>query len=387
MVSLANGPFQCLTLSLLILPPILLTTYFLAAFPSPPEPLVIYPSLESLPKAHSSWEIYPEDFYQGGAYARFPYGKVRYWLIGPEDGKKVVLIHGLSIPAMVWKDVAPALASRGYRVLLYDLYGRGYSDAPSTTYSTALYTAQLALLMQHIKWDKAHVVGVSMGGAIAAAFTSQFPHLVEDRVVLIACAGMMDSSDLPRTAKFMSSPLVQTLTGSSLVRSYLQHLISSKGNTSLMVSAHVATEADNPEQHPLTGGGEAEATDPAKVFTTKEAGDGRIQEIVRIQSAHLPGYNAAVASSLRDGPIRGLTSAFADGDAWNNKRVVVIHGTKDNTVPYKYAARIKETIERAVGERNAGAVNVTVVTVEGGKHDLTVSHPKLVVDEISELFS
>ncbi|KDQ29820.1 hypothetical protein PLEOSDRAFT_1038730 [Pleurotus ostreatus PC15] len=347
MVSLANGPFQCLTLSLLILPPILLTTYFLAAFPSPPEPLVIYPSLESLPKAHSSWEIYPEDFYQGGAYARFPYGKVRYWLIGPEDGKKVVLIHGLSIPAMVWKDVAPALASRGYRVLLYDLYGRGYSDAPSTTYSTALYTAQLALLMQHIKWDKAHVVGVSMGGAIAAAFTSQFPHLVEDRVVLIACAGMMDSSDLPRTAKFMSSPLVQTLTGSSLVRSYLQHLISSKGNTSLMVSAH----------------------------------------IVRIQSAHLPGYNAAVASSLRDGPIRGLTSAFADGDAWNNKRVVVIHGTKDNTVPYKYAARIKETIERAVGERNAGAVNVTVVTVEGGKHDLTVSHPKLVVDEISELFS
>ncbi|KAL4266217.1 AB hydrolase superfamily protein [Pleurotus pulmonarius] len=384
MVSLANGPFQCLTLSLLILPPILLTTYFLAAFPSPPEPLIIYPSLELLPKAHASWDIYPEDFYQGGAYARFPYGKVRYWLIGPEDGKKVVLIHGLSIPAMIWKDVAPVLASRGYRVLLYDLYGRGYSDAPSTTYSAALYTAQLALLMQHIKWDKAHVVGVSMGGAIAAAFTSHFPHLVEDRVVLIACAGIMESSDLPRTAKFMSSPLVQTLTGSSIVRSYLQHLISSKGNTSLMVSAHVVTEAGTSGQQPLTGQGEAEATDSVKVFTAKEAGDGRIQEIVRIQSAHLPGYNAAVASSLRDGPIRGLTSAFAEGDAWSSKRVVLIHGTKDNTVPYKYAARIKETIERGVGERNAGAVKV--VTVEGGKHDLTVSHPKLVVDEISGLF-
>lgn len=91
-----------------------------------------------------------------------------------------------------------------------------------------------------------------------------------------------------------------------------------------------------------------------------------------------------MASSLRDGPIRGLTSAFADGDAWNNKRVVVIHGTKDNTVPYKYAARIKETIERGVG---AGGVQVKVVTVEGGRHDLTVSHPKLVVDEISGLFS
>lgn len=63
------------------------------------------------------------------------------------------------------------------------------------------------------------------------------------------------------------------------VQSYLQHLISSKGNTSLMVSAHVATETDNPGQQPLTGEGEAEATDPVKVFTTREAGDGRIQEV------------------------------------------------------------------------------------------------------------
>ncbi len=96
----------------------------------------------------------------------------------------------------------------------------------------------------------------------------------------------------------MSSPLVQTLTGSSVVRvsvtlvacqteahtvrvqSYLQHLISSKGNTSLMVSAHVATEAGTSEQQPLTGQGEAEATDPVKVFTAKEAGDGRIQEVI-----------------------------------------------------------------------------------------------------------
>lgn len=43
-----------------------------------------------------------------------------------------------------------------------DLYGRGYSDAPQTTYDAALYATQLALLMQHIKWDKAAIAGVSM---------------------------------------------------------------------------------------------------------------------------------------------------------------------------------------------------------------------------------
>ena len=117
-------------------------------------------------------------------------------MLGPEAGKKVtshvfatsvclilrdqvVLIHGLSIPSLIWKDVAPTLASRGYRVLLYgtrvrmfflahqrsisaDLYGRGYSDAPEITYDTSLYATQLALLMQHIKWPKAYVAGVSM---------------------------------------------------------------------------------------------------------------------------------------------------------------------------------------------------------------------------------
>lgn len=106
--------------------------------------------------------------------------QTRYWLLGPENGKKVtpspspfpphsspsqiVLIHGLSIPSLVYKDVAPHLSKGGYRVLLYDLYGRGYSDAPAhpTVYDTALYATQLALLMQHVGWEKAALVGVSM---------------------------------------------------------------------------------------------------------------------------------------------------------------------------------------------------------------------------------
>lgn len=58
--------------------------------------------------------------------------------------------------------MALKLADNGYHVLLYDLYGRGYSDAPSTTYTAGLYATQLALLMQHLKWEKAQIAGVSM---------------------------------------------------------------------------------------------------------------------------------------------------------------------------------------------------------------------------------
>lgn len=33
-------------------------------------------------------------------------------------------------------------------------------------------------------------------------------------------------------------------------------------------------------------------------------------QLVRIQSAYLPGYNAALASSIRDGPLRNLAPQF-----------------------------------------------------------------------------
>ena len=71
-----TSPYQCLTLSLLILPPLLLTTYFMAAFPLPPGTVYIHPSLECLPSTSKSWTIYPDNFYPGGGYATFPNGKV-----------------------------------------------------------------------------------------------------------------------------------------------------------------------------------------------------------------------------------------------------------------------------------------------------------------------
>ncbi|KAJ7678828.1 hypothetical protein B0H17DRAFT_1078002 [Mycena rosella] len=104
-----------------------------------------------------------------------------------------------------------------------------------------------------------------MGGAIAAAFVATFPDLVEDEVVLLASAGLLEAADLSRTAKFMSSPLVQALTANHFVYAYLRRL---------------AAGAPPP----------ADAT----------------HELVRLQSAHLPGFNRAVSSSLRAGPVTGL---------------------------------------------------------------------------------
>jgi len=81
--------FHCLTYALLILPPLLLTSYFLAAFPNRPESIQVSPSLASLPKQAKSWSVYPEDIYGEGGYARFPYGKVRLDVAVFNDLKKL----------------------------------------------------------------------------------------------------------------------------------------------------------------------------------------------------------------------------------------------------------------------------------------------------------
>ena len=54
---------------------------------------------------------------------------------------------------------------------------------------------------------------------------------------------------------------------------------------------------------------------------------------MRLQSAHLPGYNAALSSSLRDGPIRGQAAAF-QSKGFEGKRVLIIHVRRCPTLPF-----------------------------------------------------
>ena len=183
--------------------PISAFAYWLQLLPSPPTKPVIYPGLGSLGIDESEprkrlEQLYPETLYDGGSYAELPLGRIKYWILGYEWCPKVanvaiskiptyeqifqlVLISGLAAPAAIWKDAVPALLPH-FRLLIYgeldqptslcnsldcgiaivDHYGRGYSDAPDTTYDTMFYLNELALLMQHVKFEKANLLGLSM---------------------------------------------------------------------------------------------------------------------------------------------------------------------------------------------------------------------------------
>jgi hypothetical protein len=58
-------------------------------FPDAPRGRRARHSLAALGPASPHWAVYPEDFFPGGAYVELPHGRTRYWVFGPEDGKRV----------------------------------------------------------------------------------------------------------------------------------------------------------------------------------------------------------------------------------------------------------------------------------------------------------
>lgn len=120
-----------------------------------------------------------------GQFVQLADGVTHYEVAGPEQGPAVVLIHGFSVPSYLWDGVFTELASAGFRVLRYDLYGRGYSDRPNQPYDRALYDKQLRELLSAVGIRQpVDLVGISLGGVVAAGFAVDHPEQV-GKVVLI----------------------------------------------------------------------------------------------------------------------------------------------------------------------------------------------------------
>ncbi|MHA6324691.1 alpha/beta fold hydrolase [Roseivivax sp. CAU 1753] len=111
------------------------------------------------------------------------------WL-GRARGPVAVCVHGLTTPSPAWHGLAPELDRAGFRVLVYDLYGRGYSDAPKGQQSPRFFVQQLRDVLDHYGLDAdVTLVGYSMGGVIVTAMAAEEPGRFR-QVALVAPAGM-----------------------------------------------------------------------------------------------------------------------------------------------------------------------------------------------------
>jgi len=138
-------------------------------------------------------------------------GYTNYEVWGPERGPAVVLIPGISIPRGVFDHMLAPLAAAGYRVVTYDLYGRGFSDRPRVRYDAALFNRQIDDLLDALHIEGAvRLVGLASGGLQAMLYAEHRPERVQ-RLVLIAPDGV----DAPVTGftRMVRLPLVGELTG------------------------------------------------------------------------------------------------------------------------------------------------------------------------------
>jgi hypothetical protein len=62
---------------------------------------------------------YQPDHFPGARDVVTPYGNIRVYEFGPEDGRKVLFIHGISTSCMTLSDIAMPLSLKGCRVMLF----------------------------------------------------------------------------------------------------------------------------------------------------------------------------------------------------------------------------------------------------------------------------
>lgn len=124
------------------------------------------------------------EFRIGSGYqtAQLSHGETAYQLFGPADGPPLIIVHGGTLGSMAYQGFVLPLVAKGYRVVLYDQYGRGFSDRPTVPFSIDLMRLQLRDLMDHLGIRQVRLYGVSFGGAVIARFAAEHP----ERVVALA---------------------------------------------------------------------------------------------------------------------------------------------------------------------------------------------------------
>ena len=275
------------------------------------------------------------DIPTAGAWVSLKEGNLYYRWHYPDEkvsnNETVVLVHGFSTPHFVWDGMKGFLLDAGYSVLVFDHFGRGYSERPRIKYTRDVFVQSLKELLDSQKISESvHLVGYSMGGPVVGHFTSEFPDMVES-ISLIAPAGFM--AENPTKDWWIMKPLV--------------------GDWFLNVFGSSLVFQDNEEKS------EPPREDPL-ALSKKE-----FIKKVEIQMQY-KGFINALLSTARNFNFFSTQEMF--GDVGNlNKPILTIWGTEDEVVPFMGRKELTNYIPQS-----------ELLILEGGKHDITYAEPSMV---------
>ncbi|MBY9002636.1 MAG: alpha/beta hydrolase [Candidatus Lokiarchaeota archaeon] len=113
--------------------------------------------------------------------------KICYEIKG--EGEPVFLVHGFSDRKEHWRGQFDNL-SNYFKVIRFDNRGAGRSDRPEMVYNMELFADDIKGLLDHLKIEKAHVIGHSLGGMIVQNFAIKYPNRANKIILINTIAGM-----------------------------------------------------------------------------------------------------------------------------------------------------------------------------------------------------
>lgn len=329
---------------------------------------------------------YPPDVFPGARDVDTPYGSIRAYEFGPEDGRKVLFIHGISTPCVSLGVVAHALVKKGCRVMLFDLFGRGYSDTPDDlSQDIRLFTTQILLVLASspLSWTgkdsgKFSLVGYSLGGGVGASFASYFPDLL-DTLILIAPAGLLRPHHISKTSHIIySEEIIPESLLQSIVRKRLRR----------PMSAPLPAADDKDAKLDVTDAMQAEVTIEANSTAVLSQSRPHVtnEKCVADQLDNHMGFVGAFMSSIRYAPIRdqherwqmvGAQLSKTNKKKGSQKKVLVVLGAKDSII-------VKQEIQEDAAAALSG--NVEFAVFDDAAHDVPIVKGSQVAEKIVDFW-
>ncbi|KAJ6256860.1 hypothetical protein Dda_8730 [Drechslerella dactyloides] len=324
-------------------------------------PIIPSPEKTLLPKLSSEEQAglaYHPGSLPGGRWLQTPTGRIRVYEFGPEDGKRVLFVHGISTPSIVARDMLTNLARKGCRIIAFDLPGRGYSECCKITpHDMRLYSALILMVTTSSTapggFFPFNIIGYSLGGGITVSFASQFPHLISS-IVVLSSAGLLPYSMAPFGLKCCLQPWVPVWLVDRLLSTQL------KG------------EEEAPIDFPVK---QAEPkTEPLDIFS-----------VIRWQNRYQKGFISSYINSMRNGPIfdrvdewESVGRFLREGKfAGRGGKMLVFYGEKDDLTPPVLLNRVVACV---------GEDQVKSVIVEDGTHEIIVYQWDRILEEVVDFW-
>lgn len=276
-------------------------------------------------------------------------GDINIWYesIEPDDTAKgtIILLTGIASDAVAWPPkFLDALVAAGYRVIRYDHRGTGMSDwienwDSNNPYSLDDMANDGIAVLDALGIEKAHVIGVSMGGMVAQRMTINHPDRVLSLTSIMSSGNMVDPNLPP-----ISTDIAQEL----LKVSVKYGLIKSERNS---IKLHIASRVI------LMG-------DASYALDIKT-----ISEQVLYNLRKRKGYNSQASPQHQ-------AAVLASGSRYDKLQTIdtpalIIHGKSDPFIPIEHGIKCADLIP-----------NADTLWIEGMGHDLPDTYVDVIVEKI-----